>query len=601
MPAPRRKRLPSDFFDRLLSNQTDDQINDLLTSLVDEQIAPVADTSPEDAAAAAVLAAPKKRAKDFHRDKIEDSIITRDETLEEDLSPAGEDALSDELIPRSARMQATGVQIRPKAEAAPAAPAPAAAPPAAPPSVAPPPSQARPLEPVVNLPGLEELYVPPELLSGPTVEEKAKPDHGLPSFDLTAAFPPETVQEPPSVSRIVSVPPPGVHGAPARPVEPETKPAPAVPPPPMAPAVSAAQAAQLEERVSLPPLPSHEELLGARRKARWQKVERKPKPPKLAVPTPSISFQYGQPSPMDLILGLKAEEKAKFRIGRLGRTALLFLLPAFIGFSLFSWYPMLKGLFISLLHYAPTGVSTFVGVANYARAFQDQMFWRTLLHAGWFCLLVMALGFWIPVLIAVFLNELRWGKGVLKFLFFLPFLMPTVPAAILWQWIMDQGFGLLNAVLATLGLANPHIGWLTDPRLAMFSIALLYIWKNTGWAVLIYSAALTNVDDVLYEEAELDGASIWDRFWQVTMPSMRTVIGVMLIITVINTLQIFTEVYILTQGGPMHATEVIASYIYKQAFFYMDIGYASALSMILLLLLLGITLYRLRRLNPEGE
>jgi multiple sugar transport system permease protein len=109
------------------------------------------------------------------------------------------------------------------------------------------------------------------------------------------------------------------------------------------------------------------------------------------------------------------------------------------------------------------------------------------------------------------------------------------------------------------------------------------------------------VDETLYEEAELDGATIWDRFWLVTLPSIRTVIGVMLIITVINTLQIFTEVYILTQGGPMHATEVITSYIYKQAFFYMDIGYASALPMLLLLLLLGITLYRLKRLNPEGE
>jgi multiple sugar transport system permease protein len=293
-------------------------------------------------------------------------------------------------------------------------------------------------------------------------------------------------------------------------------------------------------------------------------------------------------------------EHWSLRLSKVQQAALFFLLPAFISFSLFSWYPMFKGLVISFFDYHPIGTSAFIGFANYARAFHDAMFWRTLFHAAGFCLAALGLGFWLPIFLAIFIRELPVGKRLLRFCFFLPFLMPTVPAAILWKWMMDQGFGLFNSLIALLGVAHPHVGWLTNPRLALFSIVLLYLWKNTGWAVLIYSAGLGNVDETLYEEAEMDGASIWDKVWKVTLPALRGVIGVMLIITIINTLQLFTEVYIMTSGGPMNATEVITTYIYKQAFFYMDIGYASALSVLLLLMLLVITLFRLRRLDPEG-
>jgi multiple sugar transport system permease protein len=342
----------------------------------------------------------------------------------------------------------------------------------------------------------------------------------------------------------------------------------------------------------------HEELRRQRRSVRWQRPPlRNPKMPKLAVPTPPITFK---PPVGKVDLGISFDRLLKTRVRRTSKAALLFLLPAFVGFSLFSWYPMIKGFVISLFNYAPLGTSTFVGWANYVRAFHDAMFWRTLMHAGGFCVLALALGFWLPILLSILINELRWGKGAFKFLFFLPFLMPTVPAAILWKWLLDQGFGLVNAMVSLLG-GSPHIGWLTSPHLALLSVVMLYIWKNTGWAILIYSAALTSIDETLYEEAELDGAGIWSKIRHITLPSIRSVTGVMLIITIINTLQIFTEVFILTNGGPLNSTEVIATYIYKQAFFYMDIGYASALSFILLVMLLFITVFRLRRLGPEGD
>jgi multiple sugar transport system permease protein len=568
MPAPRRKRLPTDFFDRLLSNQTDDQMNDLLSSLVDEQIAPTADAVLDELPRLSIPVTPvaKKHAKEFHRDKIEDSIVTRDESLDDLSGLSGENG--GDIIPRSARMAAAGVVMPPVLE-----PKPKREPVAPVADEAAETSRKRPgvsrlvEQAGATLPGAD-FTVPEELIQdvpSDLVVEPVKP--AVPVADLTS------VPEAPVAPHPLFVAP--------EPEEPEDFP----------------QALQAPESPA-EAMPSHEDLRRKRRTVRWQRPPlRNPKMPKLAVPTPPITFK--QPTGQ-VDLGFSMDRLLKTRVRRASKAALLFLLPAFLGFSLFSWYPMIKGFAISLFNYAPLGTSTFVGFANYARAFHDAMFWRTLMHAGGFCALALVLGFWLPILLSILLNEMRWGKGSLKFFFFLPFLMPTVPAAILWKWLLDQGFGLVNAVIALFG-GNPHIGWLTSPHLALLSVVMLYIWKNTGWAILIYSAALSSIDETLYEEAELDGASIWSKVRHITLPSIRSVTGVMLIITVINTLQIFTEVFILTNGGPMNSTEVIATYIYKQAFFYMDIGYASALSFMLLLMLLVITVFRLRRLGPEGD
>lgn len=583
MPPQRPKRLPTDFFDRLLSNQTDDQINDLLNSLVDEQITPASEAPAAPAGApAGAQAAAKAARRGFHREKIDDSILTRDEELDAEPSGAMRESELDELIPRTARMQSAGLGRAKRPAVAPSRPAAEA-------RVAEPPAPKAPSAPPAKIPGLEKLEVPPELLEEPGPAAPAKP----PATPAPAAPPAPQAPEAEWTPALADfepflAPPREEPQAEAQPTAPPAPPAPREAPAPVPAAAAAA------------PAPAHADLLRRRILARLERVQRKPKQPKLAKYTPPISFA---PPKVDRFAGLLGETKPRREhvpIAKYQRAALWFLVPAFIAFSLFSWYPMLKGLMISFFDYQPTGASVFVGAANYVRAFQDTMFWRTLFHAGGFCVLVLMLGFWLPILLSVFIHELRLGRGMLKFFFFLPFLMPTVPASILWKWIMDQGFGLLNAVLAFLSLPNPYIGWLTDPRLALISIALVYIWKNTGWAILIYSAALGNIDETLYEEAEIDGATVPDKLNHVTLPALRTVIAVMFIITIINTLQLFTEIYIMTNGGPVNSTEVIATYIYRQAFFYMDIGYATALSVLLLFMLLVITLFRLRRLEPEA-
>jgi multiple sugar transport system permease protein len=635
MAQKRPKRLPTDFFDRLLTNQSDDQINDLLTSLVDEQIAP--SSVPEEELAPISLEADTSTVqRSFDHDSIEDTIVTRDEALDEEAIPADQESALDELIPRTSQMHAAARDTAAVQEHE------------APPYHEP--------EAEVKLPGAANLEVPPELLS----DEPRVPD--VPDIpDMPGAPDDETG------STITSAPPPGVHGAPDQwspeipdvPDVPEgyedtaaaaavttpelpkeepfdvslpdgsekidvteafdlempadtyaveetptyTEETPVMDTPTVAEEAPQATVPATEDEAAFSPsvsLPAHEEMVKARMNARWTRRQRQPKKPKLAKASAPITVAPPRADTISDILGVMDKTEEKFRFTKLNRAALMFLLPAFIAFSFFSWYPMVKGFIISLYEYHPIGATTFIGFQNYARAFQDELFWATLLHAAGFCVLVLGLGFLLPIALSIFLNELKLGKGLLKFIFFLPFLMPTVPAAILWKWIMDQGLGLLNSVLSFLPIADPHIGWLTNPKLALLSIVLVYIWKNTGWAILIYSAALGNIDETMYEEAEIDGASMWQKVKHITLPGLRTVISVMLIITIINTIQLFTEVYIMTNGGPMNSTEVIATYIYKQAFFYMDLGYASALSMLMLFMLLIITIFRIRRMNPEG-
>lgn len=278
--------------------------------------------------------------------------------------------------------------------------------------------------------------------------------------------------------------------------------------------------------------------------------------------------------------------------------ALWFVLPALLVFFLFYLYPTLMGFQISLTHFDPLGKSTPVGFDNYRRALEDPLFWQTVVNATAFTLLFLVVGFWPPVILAVLLNEVTKGKGMLKIIYLLPFILPIIPVANLWKWIFDQGFGILNASLAILfGIPNPHIGWLTDPKLALLSIVFMFAWKNTGWFMLIYYASLQNVPEEIYEAAELDGASIPRRFLSVTLPWLRPTMGILFIIQVLLTFQIFTEVYVMTNGAPMHATEVLGTYIYKTAFGSMDMGYASAMAMLMFLVLAIFSVIRMIQLR----
>jgi multiple sugar transport system permease protein len=278
-------------------------------------------------------------------------------------------------------------------------------------------------------------------------------------------------------------------------------------------------------------------------------------------------------------------------------TSWAFLAPALVCFLLFSWLPLFRGLLSSFQHVSLTGDSTWVGMDHYVRALGDPQVWATLVHALTFCGLSLALGFWMPLLLALYGNELKRGQGLLKLVFFLPFLTPAVPAVLLWRWILDQGYGLFNSLLSLLPIADPHVPWLNRPWLAMLSVVVVFLWKNTGWNALIYMTSLRELPEELYETAELDGTNLWQRVRHVSLPYLRPTIIFLVLMQVISTLQIFTEVYLLTDGGPVNSTEMIATYMYKRSFLYLDIGYAAALGVMLFMALLGFTAARLRAME----
>jgi len=280
-------------------------------------------------------------------------------------------------------------------------------------------------------------------------------------------------------------------------------------------------------------------------------------------------------------------------------TAWLFLAPALACFLLFSWMPLARGFISSFQKVSLAGNSAWVGLDHYVRAAQDPQVLATFLHALAFCALSLALGFWLPLALALYTNELRRFQGLLKLGFFLPFLTPAVPAVLMWRWILDQGYGLLNSVLSMAGLSDPHVPWLNTPALAMLSLVVVFLWKNTGWNALIYLTSMRDIPEELYETAELDGAPLWQRVRHVSLPFLRPTMAFLLLMQVISTLQIFTEVYLLTDGGPANSTEMIATYMYKRSFLYLDIGYAAALGVMLFLAMLGFTAARLRAMEES--
>jgi ABC-type sugar transport system permease subunit len=299
---------------------------------------------------------------------------------------------------------------------------------------------------------------------------------------------------------------------------------------------------------------------------------------------------------------LKDQDKAKLRMYRIQKDLIgtELLLPAVIIFLLFSVSPIIKTFAISMQSFTTINQSAFIGLDNFVKILADIKFWEAFMHSVSLSLIVVLLGTWMPFILALYVYEMKRGSGLMKVLYFIPFLTPAVPAAILWKWMYNQGFGLINSILSFFTPHGAHIGWLTDSHLVLLSIALVFVWKNTGWAMLIYMAGLQNIPKNLFEDASLNGANVWTKIREIIIPALVPVIAIVIFMQIISGLQVFTEVYIMTNGGPEGASEVIATYIYKKAFLYMDIGYASGVAVFFLFMLVSVTLLRMNLLHKRS-
>ncbi len=270
---------------------------------------------------------------------------------------------------------------------------------------------------------------------------------------------------------------------------------------------------------------------------------------------------------------------------------LAFTSPFIVGFLTFTLYPLIASLYYSFTSYKILTPPVWIGFENYKELYTDELFWTAIYNTVIYTVMAVPLQMLTAFILAMALNSNIRGITFYRTIFYLPSLVPIVAVSILWLWLFHTRFGLINTALGTLGL--PAIGWLTNPAWAKPSLVLMGLW-GIGPTIIIYLAGLQDVPEHLYEAAALDGASWFEKILYVTVPMMTPVILFTGIIGLISSFQYFTEVYIMTSGGPVNATLMYVIYLYDNAFRYIRMGYASALAWILSVVVLVCTLLILK-------
>lgn len=274
--------------------------------------------------------------------------------------------------------------------------------------------------------------------------------------------------------------------------------------------------------------------------------------------------------------------------------AIAFVLPAAIGFGVFLVWPALRGVWLSFTDYSVFQPGSFVGLANYERMLADPVFWSSMKITVLYVLVNIGVQTVVALVLAVLLNRLT-KSTVVRGIVLTPYLVSNVVTAMLWLLLLDYQLGIVNQLLDWLGFGRESF-W-GNPALVVPTIALVNVWRHVGYTSLLIFAGLQTISPQVYEAAKVDGASEWTMFWRITLPLLRPYLAMVLIVTSIGSFQVFDTVSVATQGGPANASNVIQYYIYNVAFSRYDFGYASAMSVALLVVLSIITVlqYRLSR------
>ena len=274
---------------------------------------------------------------------------------------------------------------------------------------------------------------------------------------------------------------------------------------------------------------------------------------------------------------------ARLRLSRDGLSTLAFLLPFLVIFGLFAWFPILRAFVMSVQDTNLVSEPTFVGLENFRQVIADPLFGIAIRNTAWFAALALVFGFPVPIVLAVLMSEVRRYRGLYSALAYLPVVVPPVVSVLLWRFFYAASpNGVFNTILGLFGLGP--LPWLQSAATAMPSIVIEATWAAAGGTVIIYLAALVGVRPELYDAAEVDGASIWQKVRFITLPQIRNVLFVTLILQLIATAQLFTEPLLFTAGGPANSTMTVLLLIYKYAFQNSlggDYGMAAALSLML--------------------
>jgi multiple sugar transport system permease protein len=274
------------------------------------------------------------------------------------------------------------------------------------------------------------------------------------------------------------------------------------------------------------------------------------------------------------------------------RAAIPFLLPGFLGLTAFLILPLFASLLLSFSNWQVIGKTRFIGLANYVNLLtRDPIFWGvfrvTLLYTAEYLVLNIVLA----LVMAVWIGSLSWGRQLFRLLFFLPTFTPLVGIALVWLLMLTPG-GIVDGGFAALGLAIPNL--ITSPDYALQVLVIVSLWSHVGYNLLLFSAALEQIEGSYLDAASVDGANAWQRFWRIKLPLISPALFFGTVLTAINALQVFDQVYALTRGGPGSASSTLGYAIYTQGFVAYRLGYASAIAWVLFAIIMLLTALQLR-------
>jgi ABC-type sugar transport system permease subunit len=278
------------------------------------------------------------------------------------------------------------------------------------------------------------------------------------------------------------------------------------------------------------------------------------------------------------------------------RAGLLLALPAVLHFLLTTSIPVAAALGLSFTSYSPLAPPSWVGLDNYRRALADELFWIAAKNTALYVIGLVPISMALGLALALALNERIKGRALYRTAYYLPHVTAASAAAVIWLWIYNPQFGLLNSLFQAVGL--PRQSWLANPSYALWAVLAVGVWLRVGYLMVIYLAALQGIPESLYEAAALDGANRWQRFRWVTLPLLRPATFFALVVTTIEGSQVFQTVYVMTSGGPGYATTTFAREIYRNGFEHFQLGYAAAWAFLLFAIVFAITMIN-RKLVPS--
>jgi putative chitobiose transport system permease protein len=258
----------------------------------------------------------------------------------------------------------------------------------------------------------------------------------------------------------------------------------------------------------------------------------------------------------------------------------LFLLPAGIILIVFFFYPLLEVFRLSFTKYNIVSPEKYIGLKNFQTLIKDPVFWKSLKNTIIYLFGVVPPLIFIPIFLAILVNNQIRGISFFRAIFYLPVVISIVVIGIAWKWLYSEN-GPLNYLLTALHLTSDKLNWLSDPNLALFSVMIVTVWRGLGYYMVIYLAGLQAIPKELYEASEIDGASSWQKHLYITIPLLKSSIVFVTVVSSINALKVFVEIFIMTGGGPAHSSTTIVQYLYEKAFQELNLGYACALGVVL--------------------